>query len=113
MRRSISSSCPREQSKYLSLRFSLCNILILSFYFCRCLIHVGSVRPSRLPSGILGCLIREHYPGLVKLPDGTCEPAWTYNHYKFAKDNSKYPNVASRVVNEFWVSFFDTLLVNT
>ncbi|KAK1692171.1 hypothetical protein QYE76_008868 [Lolium multiflorum] len=71
----------------------------------KCLIHVGSVRPSRLPSGILGCLIREHYPGLVKLPDGTCEPAWTYNHYKFAKDNSKYPNVASRVVNEFWEFF--------
>ncbi|KAM0881380.1 hypothetical protein ACQ4PT_032953 [Festuca glaucescens] len=32
-------------------------------------------KPSRLPSGILGCLIREHYPGLVKLPDGVFTPA--------------------------------------
>ncbi|KAM0864639.1 hypothetical protein ACQ4PT_043798 [Festuca glaucescens] len=71
----------------------------------RCLVHVGFVRPSRLPSGILGCLIREHYPGLVTLPDGTCEPAWTYYHYKHAKDNSKFVNVATRVLNEFWDFF--------
>jgi hypothetical protein len=97
----------------LILAFHLYNILILSFHFGRCLVHVGPVRPSRLPSGILGCLIREYCPRLVKLPDGTCDPAWTFYDYKCANDNSKFVRIADRVLNEFWVSFFDNLLVNT
>ncbi|KAM0919724.1 hypothetical protein ACQ4PT_008024 [Festuca glaucescens] len=73
----------------------------------KCLVLVGPVRPSRLPSCILGCLHREYFPGLVKMPDGTWEPAWTLDHYKHAKDNSIYPNVASRVLNEFWAKWHE------
>ncbi|KAM0893613.1 hypothetical protein ACQ4PT_024979 [Festuca glaucescens] len=35
----------------------------------KCLVHVEDVRPSRLPSGIIGCLLREHYPGQVMMSD--------------------------------------------
>ena len=86
----------------------------LVFLLSRCLIHVGKEKPKRLPSGILGCLLREYYPGLVKLPTSDEEqPAWTWDHYKLATDNSIYENVAFRVLGEFWVSFFDTLLGNS
>ena len=90
-----------------------CNILILSFPPCRCLLKVGGGKPHRHPSGIIGSLLREYYPGLVTTPNGNVQPAWTWDHYKLAKDESRYDHVADRVLNEFWVSFFDTSLVNT
>ncbi|KAM0893614.1 hypothetical protein ACQ4PT_024979 [Festuca glaucescens] len=41
----------------------------------KCLVHVEDVRPSRLPSGIIGCLLREHYPGQVMMSDDEPELA--------------------------------------
>uniref|UniRef100_A0ACD5YB94 Uncharacterized protein n=1 Tax=Avena sativa TaxID=4498 RepID=A0ACD5YB94_AVESA len=56
---------------------------------------LGPQKPKRAYGGIIGCLIREYFPGLVKMPDGSREPAWTWDHYKHAED-SKYGSAAER-----------------
>ena len=76
------------------------------------------MRLPRSPSGIIGGLCRLNYPGLITLPNGIIEPAWSWDHYKLAPDfldmcQRVYDNRAMRVVNDFWVSPFKHLNVNT
>ena len=46
----------------------------------------GERRLPQSPSGIIGGLCRLNYPGLVTLPNGIIEPAWSWDHYKLAPD---------------------------
>lgn len=61
-------------------------------------------------NGVLGSLIKEHYPGMVTLPgEGKVpEPARTWDHYKAYEDlgvanNIEFHNKAERVFAELWV----------
>ena len=61
-------------------------------------------------NGVLGSLIKEHYPGMVTLPgEGKVpEPACTWDHYKAYEDlgvanNIEFHNKAERVFAELWV----------
>ena len=61
-------------------------------------------------NGILGLLLKEKFPGLVKLPgpDKVEEPAYTWNHYKAKKDHTG-ATFAELVKAGFWVSFLFTV----
>lgn len=63
---------------------------------------------NRLPAGILGLLVRKHFPGMVRVGD-SMEPAMTWDHYKRVPDvpdacGREFGTVADRVVGELWVS---------
>ncbi|KAK1664727.1 hypothetical protein QYE76_052886 [Lolium multiflorum] len=63
-------------------------------------------KPTREYSNILGGLIRKHFPGIVHLPSGGRDVAWTWKHYSYAEDPSgKYRNMQERVVRHFWKYF--------
>jgi hypothetical protein len=69
-------------------------------------------RHARTYSSILGCIIRKYFPGAVKMPNGRWEIAWTWRHYKHARDpvGTKHEYLVhcqARVIKEFWVSFFE------
>jgi hypothetical protein len=69
-------------------------------------------------NGILGCLCRLHYPGLVDMGDGQLEPATTFSHYALAADaedrnRNKYSHKAERVVRELRVSLSRTTFLST
>jgi hypothetical protein len=51
----------------------------------------------------MGCLCRKHFPGLVKLKDGTWSPAWSWDRYKLGSDDEQ-DNKQEWVLVEFWVS---------
>lgn len=68
------------------------------------------VKPDRAYASIMGCIVRACFPGLVKLGDGSEEPAWTWRHYTGApdvrdKDGKLFESVAYRVVYLFWEYF--------
>ncbi|TVU49921.1 hypothetical protein EJB05_01263, partial [Eragrostis curvula] len=59
---------------------------------------------KRKVNGILGVLCRQHYPGLVQLPEGL-EVADTFDHYAAVNDvedreGTKFNNLMDRVINE-------------
>jgi hypothetical protein len=67
---------------------------------------VGAHR--RHVNGILGLLVRDHFPGLVTLA-GEPGPAYTWEHYRAVPDmrdvaGRQWPNLAERVKGELWVS---------
>ncbi|XP_051209965.1 uncharacterized protein [Lolium perenne] len=63
-------------------------------------------KPTREYSNILGGLIRKHFPGIVNLPSGGRDVAWTWKHYSYAEDPSgKCTNMQERVVRHFWKYF--------
>nr|XP_051221770.1 uncharacterized protein LOC127340025 [Lolium perenne] len=60
-------------------------------------------KPTREYPNILGGIIRKHFPGIVNLPTGGRDVAWTWKHYSYAEDPSgKYENMQERVVRHFW-----------
>ena len=66
-------------------------------------------------NGILGLLVREHFPGVA---GNAAEPAYTWNHYKHAEDfadtNGRlFANKAERVKPELWVILFFLVLTDT
>ena len=70
----------------------------------------ASTGKYRHVNGVLGSLIKEHYPGMVTLPgEGKVpEPACTWDHYKAYEDlgvanNIEFHNKAERVFAELWV----------
>jgi hypothetical protein len=72
---------------------------------------------TRKVSGILGLLVKEHFPGLVQFA-GREEPPYTFAHYVNAPDATDllgrtFPNKAERVKAELWVSLPRTTLFNT
>ena len=62
-------------------------------------------------NGILGGLIRLHYPGLVTHAQVE-SPPWTWDHFNSAVD-AVYGTVQERIRREFWVSLHHTTLLNT
>lgn len=67
---------------------------------------------QRPVNGILGLLVREHFPGLVT-HGGLVEPATTFKHYESAPDGEdlvgrQFANKAERVRFELWVSISRT-----
>ncbi|XP_071683792.1 uncharacterized protein [Lolium perenne] len=63
-------------------------------------------KPTREYPNILGGIIRKHFPGIVNLPTGGRDVAWTWKHYSYAEDPSgKYENMQERVVRHFWKYF--------
>lgn len=65
-------------------------------------------KPFRHYQSIMGALVRKNFPGIVDVEDGRKDVAWTFKHYKYAKDPTKeYPDLATRVIAHFWVSSFD------
>nr|XP_051209346.1 uncharacterized protein LOC127326541 [Lolium perenne] len=63
-------------------------------------------KPTREYPNILGGIIRKHFPGIVNLPTGGRDVAWTWKHYSYAEDPSgKYGNMQERVVRHFWKYF--------
>ncbi|KAM0911791.1 hypothetical protein ACQ4PT_013218 [Festuca glaucescens] len=60
-------------------------------------------KECRPVNGILGCLLKDNFPGMVKLPGDNHEeePAFTWHHYK-AKVDGNGRSFAQRVKDEFW-----------
>jgi hypothetical protein len=64
-------------------------------------------KPGRGYANILGGLLRKYLPGLVNLPSGGRDVAWTWRHYSYASDpHGKYENMQEVVVHKFWVCDF-------
>jgi hypothetical protein len=71
-------------------------------------------KPTREYPNILEGIIRKHFPGIVNLPTGGRDVAWTWKHYSYAEDPSgKYGNMQERVVRHFWVRDFWLLSIQT
>ena len=76
---------------------------------CRTLeIVVAGTAHKRLPAGILGLLLKVHYPGVMVIA-GQADAAHTWEHYKAAPDaedrEGRFFNTkAGRVLNEIFVS---------
>lgn len=63
-------------------------------------------KPGRGYANILGGLIRECFPGLVDLPSGGQDVAWTWKHYSYALDpRGKHETMQQVVVHHFWKYF--------
>ncbi|KAM0893150.1 hypothetical protein ACQ4PT_025288 [Festuca glaucescens] len=60
-------------------------------------------KECRHANGILGRLLKDHFPGMVKFPGDNHEeePAFTWHHYK-AKVDGNGRSFAQRVNDEFW-----------
>ena len=84
---------------------------------CRAFKWVGK-KWDRLPSGILGLLIKRLYPGLVKVKKdgiltGEKVPASSWEHFTMV-DDTEYAHLGMWQITEFWVSNFlnfTTLLI--
>lgn len=86
----------------------MCSLCILSL--CR---QWGEENEDgRLPNGILGVLIREAFPGIIKYKERD-EPAWHWQQYDFAEDTSDEGTVrfdsAKQVEECFWVSLIPSV----
>jgi hypothetical protein len=76
---------------------------------CRTFTWVGP-KWERLPSGVLGLLIKKLYPGMVDykkdgVPTGERGPARSWAHFTMVED-SVHGHVGFRLLAEFWVSSF-------
>jgi hypothetical protein len=63
---------------------------------------------QRQVNGVLGNLVRMHYPGEVIRSDGTTSPATCWDDYALAPDVT-YGTTKGAVWSNFWVSFSVTL----
>jgi hypothetical protein len=57
-------------------------------------------------------VIRKYFPGAVKMPNYYWEIAWSWRHYKLARDplGTKHEylmHYQARVIKKFWVNFFE------
>jgi hypothetical protein len=70
------------------------------------LIMAGNGVRTRVPNGILGLLIRNYYPGIVKYK-GKDVPACNWRHYNVvpepASSGGQPINALQQVVEKFWV----------
>ncbi|XP_047050609.1 uncharacterized protein LOC124655813 [Lolium rigidum] len=70
--------------------------------------YKDDVKPPRVYSSILGCLVRKHFPGFIpvsKILGSQCV-AWTWKHYMYAKDpEGEFDNAQQRVLDDFWKYF--------
>jgi len=64
---------------------------------------------ARSPNGMLGLLIKKHYPGLIELDDGTKVVPWHWSDFYKVKDAHEVP-IATKIKMEFWVSSYCTAL---
>jgi hypothetical protein len=92
--------------------FSLCfdplTILILAFSLCRAFSYRPEGKPGRTYQSILGACVRQFFPGIVDLPGGGRDVAWTFKHYTYAEDpDDEYESMAGKVIGHLWVSLFD------
>ena len=72
------------------------------------------LKPDRAYSNILGRLVKYHFPGIVSLPKGGKDVAWTWKHYSYKEDpTGKFQNMQQRVVHHFWVRDFWLLSIQT
>ena len=70
--------------------------------------------PPKTYANILGGLLRKHFPGIVSLPSGGRDVAWSWKHYSYADDPlGKCRNLQRRVVRDFWVRDFWLLSIQT
>lgn len=63
---------------------------------------------ERLPSGVLGVLIKALYPGMIDykkdgVATGERGPARSWNHFTMVKDLT-HGHLGMRLITEFWVS---------
>ena len=71
-------------------------------------------KPTHIYANIIGRLVRKHFPGIVQLPSGGRDMAWTWMHYSYAEDPSgKYNNMQERIERRFWVREFWLLSIQT
>ena len=64
---------------------------------------------ARLPTSILGLLIKKHYPGLITRDDGTKAVPWHWPDFFKVKDEYDVP-IGTKIKREFWVSLHCTAL---
>jgi hypothetical protein len=69
------------------------------------------------PNGILGLLVREHFPRIVEYGEHS-SPTYSFNHYAVVpdavdRDDKEFNNKAERVKQELWVSLPCIILFNT
>jgi len=64
---------------------------------------------ARCPNGMLGLLIKKHYPGLIELEDGRKVVPWHWSDFYKAKD-AQGVSIATKIKAEFWVSLNCTAL---
>jgi hypothetical protein len=70
--------------------------------------HVSGQSMVRKFNGVLGNLVRMHYPSKVTQSDGTTSPATCWDDYTLAP-NVTYVTAKGAVWSDFWVSFSVTL----
>jgi hypothetical protein len=87
------------------------DIVIVNMDFCcRSFHYEGNTLPDRHYTSIMGCIVRQHFPGLVKLPDGRTSVVCTWKHYLYPPDteeehDDECDNSQERVLSTFWVRF--------
>ena len=69
-------------------------------------------------NGILGLLLKNHFPGLVDVGGGRRRPPQTLDHFALVPNQGTlhgrtYMNVVEHMRAELWVSFSRTTLLNT
>ena len=83
-------------------------LIILINDLCRSWKLVGGAG-SRHPNGMLGLLIKKHYPGLVTCDDGTKAVPWHWPDFFKVRDEYEVP-IGTKIKREFWVSLHCTAL---
>ena len=102
-------SCPLGRGTFFDPQVVLFTyILIFAFHhiqtdfgfsLCSSFTYKDDKLPVRGYASILGALIRKHFPGIVKLPNGGKDVAWTWKHYSYAKDpDREYDNMQHKVI---------------
>jgi hypothetical protein len=64
---------------------------------------------AHCPNGMLGLLIKKHYPGLIELEDGRKVVPWHWPDFYKVKD-AQGVSSATKIKTEFWVSLHCTAL---
>ncbi|KQK06214.1 uncharacterized protein LOC112270886 isoform X2 [Brachypodium distachyon] len=60
---------------------------------------------ARLPNGVIGCIVRERYPGMVKYK-GSNQHAENWRHYAVAPDPlGEKQNLLERISADFWARY--------
>uniref|UniRef100_A0ACD5ZY34 Uncharacterized protein n=1 Tax=Avena sativa TaxID=4498 RepID=A0ACD5ZY34_AVESA len=70
-------------------------------------LYEDGMKPYRGYSSILGALVQAYFPGIVTLPNGQEDVAWTWKHYHYALDpTKKYNHMAEKIQVLSW-NYFD------
>jgi hypothetical protein len=93
------------------LYLSSIDILIVNMDFCfRSFHYEGNTLPDWHYASIMGSIMRQHIPGLVKVSDGRTSVPWTWKHYLYPSNteeehDDECHNAQERVLGTFWVRF--------